>query len=124
MAGAIRRASVRQQPVARVAKQQVPLYHAHGCDQCGRRFMDSCARPLEPRSCVTCRLGQEPSVTDMNRLPRSCCVETSRLITDVDTLSKYGLAGHTPWFQCVGANGCYRTHPFDPTKDADAEAAP
>lgn len=115
----VRRSVVRQQPVVRVAKAQVPLHHAHGCDRCGRRFMDSCARPLEQRSCTTCRNGQEPTETDRNRAPRDCCTTSSKLVTDVDTLSKYGLAGHTPWFICTGLTGCSRTHPFDPTKEQD-----
>lgn len=114
----VRRVMLKQQPVTKVTKQQVPLYHAHGCDTCGRRFMDSCARPLEQRTCVTCRLDQPPSESDGNWLPRDCCVRSSKVITDVRILSKYGLAGHTPWFICSGPYGCSRTHPFDPTKDS------
>lgn len=106
---------VKYAAIPRITKQRVPLHHAHGCDICGRRFMDSCARPLEQRSCVTCRTGQPASAEDRDRLPKQCCHSSSQMVTDVDTLSKYALAGHTPWFQCLPSRGgCARTHPFDP----------
>ena len=112
----VRRTMVKQQPVVRVARRQVPLHHAHGCDTCGRRFMDTCARPLEQRTCPTCRQGTVQTVEDRDRQPKQCCGTGSRLVTDVDTLSKYALAGHTSWFQCLT---CMRCHPFDSTKEQD-----
>ena len=105
---------VKQQPVVRVPVVRVPYHHAHGCNVCGRRFADTCARPVEARTCVTCRTGQAASREDFDREPKPCCLVHSRLVTDVDVMSKYGLAGHTPWFQCI-TPGCSRTHPFDPT---------
>jgi hypothetical protein len=108
-------ARVRQQPALRLMTQRVGVHHAHGCNVCGRRFSDTCAHPLGPRTCPTCALGQPPTQEDRDRAPRACCEAYSRPIADVDELSKYNLGGHTPWFRCAGVKGCSRTHPFDPT---------
>lgn len=106
---------VKQQPVVREKKVRVGIFHAHGCLSCGRRYQDTCSYPLKNNLCATCTKGQPPTQEDLDRLPRNCCVNGgSRLITDVDELSKYNLGGELPWLIC---RTCSRTHPFDPVKE-------
>lgn len=111
----VRRQLVKQQPVARSSVPRVGLFHAHGCLDCGQRYQDTCAFPLKNNLCAVCRGSQAaPSKEDLDRQPRDCCANGgSRLITDVDVLSKYNLGGPGPWFLC---RTCARTHPFDPIK--------
>lgn len=107
---------VKQQPVARERKVRVGIFHAHGCLSCGRRYQDTCAFAYKNNLCGICR-GSQTALTqeDLDRQPRDCCANGgSRLVTDVDVLSRYNLGGDGPWFLC---KNCARTHPFDPTKE-------
>lgn len=92
--------------------RKIPNYHAHGCRQCGRRYMDTCKTPLENGVCMSpCTNGLEPPLWDRDKSPADCCRANSRLTTDNAVLNSYALGGPGPWFQCAT---CKRTHPFDP----------
>jgi hypothetical protein len=115
---AIRRAVVKQQPVKRVRAVTVPVYHAHGCIKCHLRYSDRCDTPHEDRKCMTCEHGHARSIEQLDRAPKDCCKTHSVLMLNPDELNRYALGGPGPWYQCVGANGCARTHPHkDPTKE-------
>lgn len=86
-------------------------FHAHGCLQCGRRYADSCETPKENAVCMSCRAGQPVPSWDLARYPQLCCEASSRMVTDVVVLNRYGLAGPGPWYFC---HACGRTHPFKP----------
>lgn len=96
-------------------QRKVPVFHAHGCLGCGRRYADTCRSPLANGRCNTCRLGHPPSVTDLNREPRACCKEDSKLVTDNETLNRYNLGGPGPWWLC---RTCSRTQPRNPKEHA------
>lgn len=106
---------VKQQPIVRTRTVKIGYFHAHGCLACGRRYQDTCSFARKNNLCPTCAKNQPLTQEDRDRLPRDCCANGgSRLITDIDELSKYNLGGELPWFQC---RTCARTHPFDPTKE-------
>ena len=92
-------------------------FHAHGCDQCSRRYTDTCTTPSVNGRCQTCRHGRSPLECDLRPLwdrdhdPRACCREVSKLIITAAEMERYGLAGPGPWFKC---KTCSRTHPYDP----------
>lgn len=91
--------------------RKIKEFHAHGCLACGRRYTDTCGTPAVNAECTTCRTGQPPATWDRDYEPQSCCRRHAVLITTVDVLDRYSLAGPGPWFLC---RECARTHPFDP----------
>lgn len=91
-------------------EKKIPAFHAHGCLQCGQRYMDSCDMGSENGRCHSCRTGKA-SPLDSGRRPMACCRTESRLIDSPAILARYLLGGPGPWFLC---QACHRTHPFDP----------
>ena len=116
MAGAIRRAVVKQQPVKRIKRVVVAVYHAHACTSCGERYADRCDTPGENGQCMQCTHGHDVTVEQLDRRPKDCCKTHSQLMLNNDEVARYNLGGDLPWYQCVGPHGCFRTHPYDPTK--------
>ncbi len=114
MAGAIRRAVVKQQPIRRVRTSVLPVYHAHGCTGCGIRYADRCTQQHANALCMTCTHGHALSQERIDRQPKDCCKAHSKPIQDADTLTRFALGGDGIWWQCVGAHGCFRTHPSNP----------
>jgi hypothetical protein len=94
-----------------MAARKVPTHHAHGCFECRRRYTDTCAQPLLNARCYACRTGRPVPCIEAGWLPRACCTQRAKLVTDTDTLNRYALGGSTAWWQC---RTCYRTHPFNP----------
>jgi hypothetical protein len=88
--------------------------HAHGCTQCGWRYMDSCQEKTTDGLCSHCRTGQPYGQEAENRRPRPCCPLYVKLVVEAEIKIRYRLGGACTWWMC---QHCYRTHPFKPTHE-------
>lgn len=89
----------------------VGIYHAHGCQQCSRRYTDRCDTPMLNGRCVECRIDRPRAVWDRAYDPRPCCRTSASLVRDSAEVIRYSLGGSGPWWKC---KACARTHPYDP----------
>lgn len=90
---------------------KVAIYHAHGCEECSRRYTDSCKTPHVNGRCSSCRTGSPRARWDADHDPKTCCRTDSKLMTDKADLVKYNLGGPGPWYRC---KTCSRQHPYNP----------
>jgi hypothetical protein len=100
--------------------KKMPVFHAHGCIQCGSRYMDSCTTSEKNGTCYPCRSGVPNTFLTQGYLPIECCPSNIRRVFDPDELLRYRLAGPGPWFIC---RSCQRTFPHhieqDQTQDQE-----
>jgi hypothetical protein len=86
--------------------------HAHGCNQCSRRYCDSCQSPAVNDRCRDCSGAMYGRSTwDIGGDPEDCCRQHS-VPANQEHMEIHRCAGDGPWWICMR---CHRTHPYNPT---------